>query len=131
MGEHFYALGDGDFGEVILAQQNNVPTNVVTIYIPPTNNPHILRETDTLYEKKESKPPSKDELVEKWEAPMFETNRVLKSYVVRDMCMDMDLSDDDTPYIINTCEEITKVEWEYGRDLLKENPKFLLGHTRI
>lgn len=30
---------------------------------------------------------------------MFETDRVLSSYVVKDVYMDMDLSDNDTPIV--------------------------------
>jgi hypothetical protein len=52
--------------------------NVVNVHISPTNNPHILRTIDAMFEdKKVSNPSNTNELVENWEASMFEANRVL------------------------------------------------------
>ena len=51
--------------------------NVVIVHISPTNNPHILRTIDVMHEKKKSNSSNKNELLEKWEASIFETNRVL------------------------------------------------------
>lgn len=39
---------------------------------------------------------------------MLEIDRGLKSYVVKDVCIDMDLSDDDTPRTIRLYEKTSK-----------------------
>jgi hypothetical protein len=42
---------------------------------------------------------------------MFESDQPVKNYVVKDVCKDMNLSDDDSPRIIKVYEKITDVEW--------------------
>lgn len=57
---------------------------------------------------------------------MLETCREFKSYVVKDVCMDMDLSDDTTSHVIKIYEKISKIEWKYWRHFFKEIKKSLL-----
>jgi hypothetical protein len=49
----------------------------------------------------------KDKLAKKQESTMFESDQPVKNYVVKNVCKDMNLSDDDTPRVIKVYEKVT------------------------
>ena len=64
-----------------------------------------------------------NELAKKWESSMFKSDQPAKYYVVKNVCRDMDLSDDETPRIIKIYEKITKDEWKFWKYFFKKNTK--------
>ena len=123
MGEYFCALGDGDSDDAILSWQNTMPVNVITTHTPLRYEWADLETINTVQKDNEPKAREEDELAKKWECPMFESDQPTKNYVVKNVCIDMNLSDDDTPRIIKIYEKLTPVEWKYWRDFFKRNIK--------
>jgi hypothetical protein len=121
MGEYFCALGDGDSDDAILAWQNTVPVNRVSNV--RSSKFDQLKLVHIVQEETQPQILVKDELAKKWESTMFESDQPVKNYVVKNVCKDMDLSDNDTPRIIKVYEKITDVEWKFWRDFFKRNIK--------
>ena len=67
--------------------------------------------------------PPIEELAKKWESSMFESDQPAKHYVVKDVCRNMDLSDDEKSRIIKIYEKITKDEWKFWKEFFKKNIK--------
>lgn len=93
MEEFFCALSDRNSDDAILSWQNTMLINVIFTHIPLRYEFHDLRTTNTVQEKTNPKALEEDELARKRESFMFEYDRHVRKYVIKVICIDMDLSE--------------------------------------
>ena len=96
-----------------------------------THRSDQLKLVHILHEETQPKILVKDELAKKWESTMFESDQPAKNYVVKNVCRDMNLGDDNTPRIIKVYEKLTDDEWNFGEISLKRTLKSLHGRKKI
>ena len=113
MGEYFCALGDGDSDDAILTWQNTLPVHMIST--TPIHSSDRYEPVHIIQRESRSNTIVRDEFAEQWESPMFESNQPTKNYLVKDVCKDMDLSDDNTPRNIKVYEKITDDKWKFWR----------------
>ena len=121
MEQCFYALCEDDVNDVILAWQNTIPMSTISTHKSPIPELQTLRTVNMVHVRNEPERPKNDELTEKWKVSMFESNSELKSYVIKDVYVFRNLSEDDIPHIIKVYEKIFKIKCKYWRNFCKRN----------
>ena len=115
MGEYYFPLEDGDSDDAILQWLKSV-CNIVTTIAPEENHqPQALGKGQPPTKKKPELAPTFEE---DWEDAMFSSPTLIKSYVAKDVCKEMNLGTEEVPKIIKVYELKIIKRFSYRMEIL-------------